>query len=242
VLTDYSVNKQTKLQMGIRYLVGRELIGSLEFTKDNFAFGAAYDLSASKRASANSGAVEFGVKLKGLVKTKSKNKKKRDKRGKNKRRPQSELSTIRAIVNPISLKSHRPMPRLNTSVPRTQFKLLPVTGIAKAEQNFTYNYALNKYSVRTEFKKDFDQIVDKLLSADIYFIIIDGHTDSTGSTELNANLSQIRAQGLADYLISLGLSAKKIKVTGKGEAMPISSNDSAMGRSMNRRVEISVIR
>jgi outer membrane protein OmpA-like peptidoglycan-associated protein len=71
-------------------------------------------------------------------------------------------------------------------------------------------------------------------------IVVEGHTDSTGSDAHNQLLSENRAASVADYLIDSGVASSKIIVYGFGESRPKSSNDSAEGRQMNRRVEIHI--
>ena len=71
-------------------------------------------------------------------------------------------------------------------------------------------------------------------------IIVEGHTDSTGSDAYNQRLSENRAAAVADYLIDGGVSASDITVYGFGEARPKSTNDTAEGRQLNRRVEIHI--
>jgi outer membrane protein OmpA-like peptidoglycan-associated protein len=71
-------------------------------------------------------------------------------------------------------------------------------------------------------------------------LAIEGHTDSTGTSEFNLNLSQQRADGVRQFLIMQGLSADTITSTGLGEANPIADNSTAAGRKQNRRVEIIV--
>ena len=65
-----------------------------------------------------------------------------------------------------------------------------------------------------------------------------GHTDSTGPADYNQGLSERRAQSAADYLVSKGVSAGRISVTGKGETMPIADNGTREGRAQNRRIEV----
>jgi len=77
--------------------------------------------------------------------------------------------------------------------------------------------------------------------AEAYAGIIIGHTDSTGSAEYNMNLSMRRAQAVADYLVSTGVAAEKLREVGRGENDPIASNDTPEGRAQNRRVEIIAI-
>lgn len=71
-------------------------------------------------------------------------------------------------------------------------------------------------------------------------IIVEGHTDSTGSDAHNQRLSENRAAAVADYLIDGGVRASAITVYGFGEARPKASNDTAEGRQLNRRVEIHI--
>jgi outer membrane protein OmpA-like peptidoglycan-associated protein len=67
---------------------------------------------------------------------------------------------------------------------------------------------------------------------------IEGYTDSSGDTQQNIELSQARAQTVADALIDLGIDSKRISVQGLGESFPVAENASAKGRAQNRRVEV----
>jgi outer membrane protein OmpA-like peptidoglycan-associated protein len=71
-------------------------------------------------------------------------------------------------------------------------------------------------------------------------LTIEGYTDNTGTPEFNMNLSQQRADGVRQFLISQGLSPDSITSTGLGQADPIADNSTAAGRKKNRRVEIIV--
>ncbi|AVO54232.1 outer membrane protein OmpA-like peptidoglycan-associated protein [Ectopseudomonas oleovorans] len=67
-----------------------------------------------------------------------------------------------------------------------------------------------------------------------------GHTDSTGSQELNQSLSQRRAQSVANYLTANGVPGQRISAYGAGPSQPIASNSTDAGRAQNRRVEINL--
>lgn len=69
---------------------------------------------------------------------------------------------------------------------------------------------------------------------------VEGHTDSTGPEDYNMQLSQRRAQAVADYIVSQAyrVTASDIEVVGKGESTPVASNDTREGRAKNRRVDI----
>ncbi|KAA9132613.1 OmpA family protein [Marinihelvus fidelis] len=71
-------------------------------------------------------------------------------------------------------------------------------------------------------------------------ILIQGHTDSTGSEEYNQRLSERRAQAVMNYLILADVDASRMDAIGYGEAHPVADNSTAQGRQLNRRVSILV--
>ena len=71
-------------------------------------------------------------------------------------------------------------------------------------------------------------------------IIVEGHTDATGSPDKNQTLSERRAQAVRESLISEGVPADRVQAVGYGQSRPVTDNASAAGRATNRRVEIVV--
>jgi outer membrane protein OmpA-like peptidoglycan-associated protein len=71
-------------------------------------------------------------------------------------------------------------------------------------------------------------------------IVVEGHTDSRGSTMHNQKLSMERATAVKEYLVSQGVDSSRIVSRGAGETDPAASNDSAEGRASNRRVTIMI--
>jgi len=71
-------------------------------------------------------------------------------------------------------------------------------------------------------------------------IDISGHTDSTGGFEHNQKLSEARANSVASYLVRTGVNHGRIQARGFADRYPIAPNNTAMGRSQNRRVEIMI--
>ncbi|MBA3756516.1 MAG: OmpA family protein [Nitrosomonas sp.] len=69
-------------------------------------------------------------------------------------------------------------------------------------------------------------------------VLIEGHTDSTGSDHYNQVLSERRANAVQRTLLDSGISYDRIAVRGYGESFPVASNDTAGHRQLNRRVEI----
>ena len=72
-------------------------------------------------------------------------------------------------------------------------------------------------------------------------LVIDGHTDSTGSDNTNQILSERRAESVRSFLISQGVATGRAIARGNGERYPLCSNSTTQGRSCNRRVEIQIL-
>ena len=72
-------------------------------------------------------------------------------------------------------------------------------------------------------------------------ILIEGHTDATGTDEHNLDLSRNRAQSVSNHLAGLGVNPARFTAMGYGESQPIATNDSDAGRQQNRRVELAIM-
>jgi len=72
-------------------------------------------------------------------------------------------------------------------------------------------------------------------------ILIEGHTDNTGTDDYNMTLSRDRAQAVALYMATLEVKSARFSTAGYGETQPIVTNDTPEGRQKNRRVDIAVI-
>jgi outer membrane protein OmpA-like peptidoglycan-associated protein len=85
-----------------------------------------------------------------------------------------------------------------------------------------------------------DQLATVLKQHPDYRVEIDGFTDSTGSETYNLGLSQQRAETVRRALTSRGVDPARVTARGHGEALPVASNDTDLGRQMNRRVEVLI--
>jgi outer membrane protein OmpA-like peptidoglycan-associated protein len=94
-----------------------------------------------------------------------------------------------------------------------------------------------------EAKADIDQLVQQLkANPNGAFIEIEGHTDNTGSKELNYKLGLERAEAVKRYLYEQHqVPLHKISVISYGEEKPIAPNKTKEGRAQNRRVVIKVL-
>ena len=85
-----------------------------------------------------------------------------------------------------------------------------------------------------------DQLVSFLGNYPTRTVMIEGHTDSIGSSSSNQLLSERRADSVRSHLVRRGIDAGRVTMSGAGESTPVSSNDSAAGRQQNRRVEVII--
>ncbi|MDB5155372.1 MAG: OmpA family protein [Mucilaginibacter sp.] len=72
-------------------------------------------------------------------------------------------------------------------------------------------------------------------------ITIVGHTDNTGSDDLNMSLSIKRAQAVKSFIVANNVDGARLTTVGKGESEPIADNNTLDGRAQNRRVEIAIV-
>ncbi|WP_339844628.1 OmpA family protein [uncultured Halopseudomonas sp.] len=101
-------------------------------------------------------------------------------------------------------------------------------------------FASGSSDISSSFYPTLNSLVKVFKEFDKNGVEIIGHTDSTGSNDLNMRLSRDRAQSVASYLASNGVSSARISAMGVGPSQPIASNDTADGRAQNRRVEINL--
>ena len=103
-------------------------------------------------------------------------------------------------------------------------------------------FASNESTLLPAAQDRLNKVADALLVTKERQLIIEGFTDSQGSSEYNIALSQRRADTVRSYLISRGYPGALINTQGIGEERPVANNNSAEGRANNRRVEIVVER
>lgn len=102
-------------------------------------------------------------------------------------------------------------------------------------------FELDKTEVRSEFFPEIEELAEVMEQYPSSKILLEGHTDSTGSSGYNQELSKSRADAVMKVLIDeFSIDSDRIKTTGMGQSQPVASNDTAEGRAENRRVEAIV--
>ncbi len=104
-------------------------------------------------------------------------------------------------------------------------------------------FDFDKDNIRSGAQPELDKI-DRYLKLKPYKkVIIEGHTDSKGSDSYNLDLSQRRAVQVKKWLIEkYGVDGDKFTPVGKGETVPVATNETDEGRQNNRRVEFKIYR
>ncbi len=102
-------------------------------------------------------------------------------------------------------------------------------------------FAVNSAELSGAAKKDIEKLAQTLKQYSGTNVIVEGHTDNTGSYELNQRLSERRAESVAAYARSLGVEGARLQAKGYSFDQPIADNTTVDGRQQNRRVEIIIV-
>ncbi len=102
------------------------------------------------------------------------------------------------------------------------------------------SFDTGRYDIKPNMRPILNHFAATLRENPATQVAIIGHTDNTGSDEINNPLSFDRAAATRDYLVDRGVRERRIAIDGRGSYEPIANNDTAAGRAMNRRVEIYV--
>jgi outer membrane protein OmpA-like peptidoglycan-associated protein len=101
-------------------------------------------------------------------------------------------------------------------------------------------FDVDKSVLKDQYKGELGELATILNKYDDTNILLEGHTDSTGSEEYNLELSRRRAQAVANYLSTQNVNATRFAINGYGESQPIATNETPDGRAKNRRVEVAI--
>ncbi|MDO9187786.1 MAG: OmpA family protein [Bacteroidia bacterium] len=100
----------------------------------------------------------------------------------------------------------------------------------------------NESTLRKESFSELERAVKLMNDMSSLQMEISGHTDNIGSSKSNRQLSELRAKAVKDFLISKGCDKDRLKHKGYGSGQPISTNNTEIGRQMNRRTEFKVLK
>ena len=104
------------------------------------------------------------------------------------------------------------------------------------------NFDFNKATIKPESFPILYNAVEILLKNPDVKVEIQGHTDNIGSDQYNQKLSLERAIAVKNFFVAKGVASNRLTTVGYGETKPIKDNNTEQGRSLNRRIELKVIK
>jgi outer membrane protein OmpA-like peptidoglycan-associated protein len=101
-------------------------------------------------------------------------------------------------------------------------------------------FDFNKYTLKPEAREKLAKVSGILLAYPGLKLQVEGYTDNIGSDEYNQKLSEERADGVREYLVSQSVVDSNVTAKGYGKSQPVADNSTNEGRAQNRRVELVV--
>ncbi len=141
--------------------------------------------------------------------------------------------------NLIGKKMDKQAKELQQAVPTAQVERVSEGINVTFESGLMFN--INSAEISDTYKNDLTSAAEVFNKYPETNIVIEGHTDDTGSDEYNMTLSEKRANAVKDFFISKGISANRLTTKWYGETQPKYPNDSEANRQKNRRVELAVV-
>ncbi len=102
------------------------------------------------------------------------------------------------------------------------------------------HFAFDSYALTNLDRQQLDAVIAYLKQHPDKMVVINGYTDSTGSSAYNEKLSRQRAEAVSAYLEKQGISSQRITTRGYGASHFTASNDTAAGRAQNRRAVVVI--
>ena len=102
-------------------------------------------------------------------------------------------------------------------------------------------FETDSYNLRSDFYPVLNSVAEVVGKYSDTTLRVTGHTDSTGERSYNQQLSERRANSVADYLAAQQVARSRLLTQGAGQDQPVASNSSDSGRAQNRRVELYIL-
>lgn len=135
-----------------------------------------------------------------------------------------ELDTVKTWLNPLLIEiGLKP--------------ILPGEGITLHNVFFDHD----SYKILNESLPELQRLKKLMADNPSVRVLIEGHTDNTGTPEYNLMLSENRAKSVRDFILDKGIAPERVEYAGKGETIPVATNDTPEGRAVNRRTEFIIV-
>jgi outer membrane protein OmpA-like peptidoglycan-associated protein len=136
--------------------------------------------------------------------------------------------------------------RLNEALVQLRSLVAEITNLQQTQRGLVISlsgilFDVGKSTLKGGSQASLERIAAVLTQYPQHQILVEGHTDASGSEEFNLDLSRARASSVRSALVTAGVDASKITAEGYGESRPVATNDTGEGRQQNRRVEIVIV-
>ncbi len=247
-----------RLDVLLKYAVGRSGIAGVQWHRENFSLGLSYDFPLLRANPGNLGAVEIALAVRKLVPTRAQ-KLTAKRRKAAEERQQQALQSRKTIPTPVaadSLVAITPADTSKSAIAAVEIeKMEPLDSapealaqagklkqeplvVEKVTLHFAFDFNSSDLDDATE---DFLEELTVTLKENNYLKVkIEGHTDNIGSDKFNQRLSLKRAEAVKHLLLKKGIAEERLSTEGKGLHYPLNDNLTEEDRAKNRRVEITL--
>lgn len=218
-----------------RYTSARSLQGVLQLEQPSFVLGAGWEWSLPSQKAVPGHAFELMLSFR--IPEKKTN------------RPSQKTQTIsdyslgqirQFYANPATQNDESQTTGQSISEPQTSDSLAGATPPIQFQLKRDFKFGFNDVGLSPEAKSYLDELAALLKANGNLRMEIIGHTDDQGAAAANRRVSYQRANIVIDYLVSVGIEAKRLKATAKSDSEPLYPNDTEANRARNRRVEFII--
>ena len=159
---------------------------------------------------------------------------------------EQEMQALRQRADSLRNAAEEANRRLNEALGQLRSLVAEITNLQQTQRGLVISlsdilFDVGKSTLKPGAQASIGRIAVVLTQYPQHQILVEGHTDATGSDEFNHQLSHDRASTVRTALIAGGVDASKISAEGFGETRPVATNDTPAGRQQNRRVEIVIV-
>lgn len=146
-----------------------------------------------------------------------------------------------AVGNRIGNRMDRNAEAIKTAIPGAEVQRIGEGINVTFDENSGVTFKLNSAELSEVGQTTLSKMAEVFVEYNETNILVEGHTDSSGSDEYNMALSEKRAKTVSDFLMSHNVASSRITTKWYGESQPKYDNSTEEGRSKNRRVELGIV-
>ncbi len=146
-----------------------------------------------------------------------------------------------AAGNVIGKRMDEQAKRIEQEIPGAEVERIDDGIVVNFDENSGVYFATNQYDINAASQQTLNGLAKVMTEYPQTNVLVVGHTDSTGSAAYNMTLSKNRAQAVTNYLVGQGIASGRFTTQWYGEEQPKYTNETAEGRSKNRRVTLAIV-